>query len=98
MLRFCLLAVFAHPDDETIVGPLVSKDAHEGHRVHLLTLTAGEKGIREHARIPAGDMLRTVRARELACAVSELGLTGYTLLDFPDQGFVSTGPIWQRAA
>jgi len=97
--QFCLLAVFAHPDDETVVGPMLSKYAHEGHRVHLLTLTAGEKGVREHAGIPAGGRLREVRTKELACAVSKLGLTGHTLLNFPDQAFaMGMGPVWNEAA
>lgn len=99
MEHFRLLAVFAHPDDETIVAPLLAKYAHEGHSVHLLTLTAGEKGIREHAKIPAGEALASVRAQELACAAAALGITGYTLLRFPDQGFSaeSKNPIWQEA-
>ena len=94
-----LLAVFSHPDDETIVSPLLAKYAAEGHPVHLLSLTAGEKGTREHAKIPAGDRLAAARAQELACSAASLRLTGYTLLQFPDQGF-GTGirdPIWKQA-
>jgi LmbE family N-acetylglucosaminyl deacetylase len=97
--KFSLLAVFAHPDDETIVSPLLAKYAHAGHSVHLLSLTAGEKGIREHAKIPAGEQLASVRARELSCSAAELGITGYTLLRFPDQGFSAGGgnQIWKDA-
>ncbi len=99
MTSHSLLAVFSHPDDETIVGPLLAKYAHEGHFVHLLVLTAGEKGYRAHAGVPAGPELAAVRAQELACAAAALGLTGFTLLQFPDQGF-SAGydtHIWKDA-
>src|SRR5262249_10173999 len=72
--KHSLLAVFSHPDDETIVSPLLAKYAHEDHAVHLLTLTAGEKGIRKHARIPAGQALAAIRAQELACSDAKLGL------------------------
>lgn len=82
-----LLAVFAHPDDETLVGPLMAKYVKDGHKVYLLTLTAGQLGTAEHAKIPAGDALAAVRAKELACAAEKLGLTGHTLLGFKDQGF-----------
>ena len=99
VVKFSLLAVFSHPDDETIVSPLLAKYAHEGHAVHLLTLTAGEKGVREHAKIPAGEALAVVRAQELACSAAALGLTGHSLLQFPDKGFAAGGgnQIWKEA-
>jgi len=82
-----LLAVFAHPDDETVIGPLLAKYAKEGYTVHLVTLTAGQLGTAEHVKIPAGDALAAVRTKELSCAADKLGLTGHTLLGFKDQGF-----------
>ncbi len=99
MSTHSLLAVFSHPDDETVVGPLLAKYAHEGHAVHLLVLTAGENGYREHAGIAKGPALAAIRAEELARAAAALGLTGFTLLRFPDQGF-SAGydtRIWKDA-
>ena len=99
MAKPALLAVFAHPDDEITVAPLVAKYAAEGHPVYLLTLTAGELGYREHAKVPAGATLAAVRTRELACSADSLGATGCKLLEFPDQGFVpSDYAIWERAA
>ena len=99
MAAYCLLAIFSHPDDETIVGPLLAKYAHEGHAVHLLVLTAGEKGYRRHVKIPTGAPLAAVRAKELECAAAALGLTGYRLLDFPDQAFTAgyDSPVWKEA-
>lgn len=99
--KFTLLAVFAHPDDETVAGPLLAKYAKEGHSVHLITLTAGQKGVSGHAGIPAGDTLAAVRTKELACAVDALGLAGHTLLEFQDQGFAvdwDAKPMNQAAA
>ena len=94
-----LLAVFAHPDDEITVAPLLAKYAAEGHSVYLLMLTAGERGYREHAKIPTGDTLAAVRGRELACSAESLGLTQCKLLEFPDQGFVPWDyAIWEKAA
>jgi LmbE family N-acetylglucosaminyl deacetylase len=82
-----VLAVFAHPDDETVAGPLLAKYAREGSKVHLVTLTAGQLGTTDHAKIPAGDQLAAVRAKELACAAEKLGLAGHRLFEFKDQGF-----------
>jgi LmbE family N-acetylglucosaminyl deacetylase len=95
----CLLAVFSHPDDETVVGPLLAKYAAEGHQVHLLSLTAGEKGYHAHAGIPAGEPLAAARTRELECAAGILGLASCTVLRFPDLGFFSSAhdPIWDSA-
>jgi LmbE family N-acetylglucosaminyl deacetylase len=94
-----LLAVFAHPDDEIAIAPLLAKYAHEGHPVYLLVLTAGERGYREHAGIPAGEPLAAARAQELACSAAALGLTEYRLLRFPDQGFLPTDyATWEKAA
>src|SRR5687768_12416335 len=39
-----VVAVFAHPDDERIVGPLLARYAREGHRVYLVIATDGRKG------------------------------------------------------
>ncbi|MBI2536668.1 MAG: PIG-L family deacetylase [Gemmatimonadetes bacterium] len=53
--KYTLVAVFAHPDDERIVGPLLARYAREGHEVYLVIATDGRKGVREHAGVPAGD-------------------------------------------
>jgi LmbE family N-acetylglucosaminyl deacetylase len=84
-----LVAVFAHPDDERIVGPLLSRYAREGHQVYLLIATDGGKGVREHAGIPAGDSLARVRAEEARCATTELGIHPPMLLGLEDGGLAS---------
>jgi LmbE family N-acetylglucosaminyl deacetylase len=69
-----ILAVFAHPDDETFAGPILARYAHEGVKVYLAIATNGETGVREHAGIPAGEQLAKVRREEAVCACRELGV------------------------
>ncbi len=70
-----VLAVFAHPDDEVAVGPLLAHYARRHVPVHLVFVTSGQKGVREHAGIPAGEKLGAVREREAknACKVYGIG-------------------------
>jgi LmbE family N-acetylglucosaminyl deacetylase len=79
-----LLAVFAHPDDEGVVGPLLARYAREGARVHLAIATDGRYGVRDFAGIPAGDALVKVRAEEARCAAEKLGIEPPVLLGLPD--------------
>src|ERR1051325_1288925 len=39
-----LMAVFAHPDDETTMGGSLARLAHEGVKIQLVTITSGQKG------------------------------------------------------
>jgi LmbE family N-acetylglucosaminyl deacetylase len=87
--RHKLVAVFAHPDDERIVGPLLARYAREGQDVYLVIATDGRKGVREHAGIPAGDSLAHVRAEEARCAARQLGIHPPILLGFQDGGLAS---------
>ncbi len=87
--RHKLVAVFAHPDDERIVGPLLARYAREGHDVYLVIATDGGKGVREHAGVPAGDSLAQVRAEESRCAARQLGIHPPILLGFQDAGLAS---------
>ena len=84
-----LVAVFAHPDDERIVGPLLARSAREGHRVHLVIATDGSKGVREHAGIAAGAPLARARAEEARCAAERLGIEPPILLGLEDAGLAS---------
>jgi LmbE family N-acetylglucosaminyl deacetylase len=69
-----LLAVFAHPDDETFAGPVLARYAREGAKVYLAIATKGEKGTNDRAGIPGGDPLAKVRREEAACACRQLGI------------------------
>jgi LmbE family N-acetylglucosaminyl deacetylase len=84
-----LMAVFAHPDDERIVGPLLARYAREGHRVYLAIATDGSKGVTEHAGIAAGAPLAQVRAQEARCAAERLGIEPPMLLGLEDGGLAS---------
>jgi LmbE family N-acetylglucosaminyl deacetylase len=79
-----LLVVFAHPDDETSVGPLLARYAREGVTVHLAIATDGQKGVREHAGIPAGEELATRRAGEARCSCEALGIEPPILIGLED--------------
>ena len=87
--RHKLVAVFAHPDDERIVGPLLARYAREGHDVYLVIATDGRKGVRDYAGTPAGDSLAHVRAEEARCAARQLGIHPPILLGFEDAGLAS---------
>ncbi len=80
-----LLAIFAHPDDEATVSPVLAKYASEGVTVYLAVATDGRLGITEHARIPAGDSLAAVRAEELKCAAEKLGIQPPIMFGLHDQ-------------
>jgi len=92
-----ILAVFAHPDDETSVGPLLARYAKEGHPVHLVSVTSGQKGVTDHAKIAAGDALAAARNKELQCAAEKLGIAAPFLLGFQDQG-ISTPEMMEKVA
>lgn len=79
-----LLAVFAHPDDEQVVSPMLARYAREGVRVRLVIATDGRKGVREHAGIPAGEKLAAARAEEARCACEKLRIEPPTLVGLED--------------
>lgn len=87
--RRAILAVFAHPDDERVIGPLLSLLAREGRETHLVVATDGSQGVRDFANIPAGAPLAAVRAKEAACAANRLGVRQLHMLGFPDGGLAS---------
>ncbi len=84
-----ILAVFAHPDDERVIGPLLSRLAREGRETHLVIATDGSKGVRDFAHIPAGPALAAARTKEANCAANRLGVRQLHLLGLPDGGLAS---------
>jgi LmbE family N-acetylglucosaminyl deacetylase len=87
-----LVAVFAHPDDETHVAPMLARYAREGARILLVIATDGRRGANRHAGIPAGDSLAKVRAEEARCSARVLGIEAPILLGFPDAGLADFAP------
>ena len=69
-VRRPVVAVFAHPDDERVIGPLLSRLAREGRETHLVIATDGSKGVRDFAKIPAGAELAAARVKEANCAAN----------------------------
>jgi LmbE family N-acetylglucosaminyl deacetylase len=84
-----ILAVFAHPDDERVIGPLLSKLAREGRETHLVIATDGSQGVRDFAHIPAGPELAAARTKEAQCAANRLGVRKLHILGLPDGGLAS---------
>src|SRR5215831_6378101 len=79
-----ILAIFAHPDDEIMVSPILSKYAREGVHVYLAIATSGQQGVTPHAHIPAGDSLGKVRTEEARCAALGLHINPPLMLGLQD--------------
>ena len=84
-----IVAVFAHPDDERVIAPLLSRLARQGRETHLVIATDGAKGVRDFARIPAGPELAAARVTEANCAATRLGVRQLHLIGLPDAGLAS---------
>ncbi len=81
MKEFSLLAVFAHPDDESnAAGGTLARYAREGAAVTLVSATRGELGITGLDPEAAG----AVRERELRAAAAALGAREVRLLGYRD--------------
>jgi len=91
-----LLAVHAHPDDESIAtGGTLARYAAEGVRTVLVCCTHGEEGeIRDPALDPveAGPRLGAIREQELRAAAAILGVAAadVRLLPYRDSGMAGT--------
>jgi dephospho-CoA kinase len=93
-----LLAMFAHPDDETFaIGGTLARYADAGVEVHLWCATAGEAGTLHGERV-SKEQLRAVRTEELYRVVEILGIHELHLLDFPDGGLDPSDPSGHAAA
>ncbi len=85
-MPFTLVSFHAHPDDEALLtGGTLARAAAEGHRVVLVTATAGEAGLSDGMRQhpPLGERRRA----ELARAAAALGCARWELLDYEDSGW-----------
>ena len=84
-----LLAVFAHPDDESFgPGGTLARYAAEGVQVHYLCATRGDVGEVDAAMLAATGHASTadLRTNELLCAAGILGLAGVEFLNYRDSG------------
>jgi len=93
-----LMAVLAHPDDESLgVGGTLAKYAFEGVDVFLLTATRGDRGrFRGHrlddSQHPGPLALANIREAELCAAASVLGVRDVSILDYHDQDLDRANP------
>ena len=95
MSELRLMAVHAHPDDESSKGAAtLARYAAEGHRVLVVTLTGGERG---DILNPAMDLpevhgrIAEIRRDEMAKAAEILGVE-HTWLGFVDSGLPEGDP------
>jgi len=81
-----LLAVFPHPDDETLgLGGTLAKYAAEGVETHLVCATRGQRGWPGPPdAYPGTEALGRIRVDELRCAARCLGLHQVHMLDYCD--------------
>jgi len=86
-----LLAVTAHPDDESFgPGGTLALYAMRGVAVHLVCATRGEVGSAPAELMAGYASLADLRETELRCAAAHLGLASLTLLDYRDSGMPGT--------
>ena len=80
-----LLAIFAHPDDESFrPGGTLALLARRGVRVQVLTATRGEAGSCGDPPLCRPEGLPAVRERELRRACAALGVEPPRILDYRD--------------
>jgi len=104
---YTLMAVHAHPDDESSnTGGLLRLAAEQGHTTIVVTCTNGALGevkipdIRLHPRQDPADRQRLARIRqeELAKATAILGITKVYLLGYHDSGMAGWDSNQDRQA
>ncbi len=86
-----LLAVLAHPDDETFgMGGTLALYAEKGCDVYLICATRGEVGTVDPEYMQGFKDIAELRESELRCAASKLGLKDVFFLDYRDSGMPGT--------
>ncbi len=86
-----LLAVFAHPDDESFgTGGTLAHYARQGVRVVLVCATRGEVGDIADPSLATRETLAAVREKELLCAARELGIADVIFLGYRDSGMIGS--------
>jgi len=83
------VAFHAHPDDEALfTGGTLARLSAEGHRVVVVTATAGERGL----AADTGADLGATRLAELQAAARELGVARVVTLGYADSGLDASIP------
>jgi LmbE family N-acetylglucosaminyl deacetylase len=81
-----LLAVFPHPDDETLgLGSTLARYSAEGVETYLVCATRGERGwFESQGPDPGLEGVARIREAELRCAAEHLGIQEVSFLDYID--------------
>ena len=81
----CILAVYAHPDDELFsIAGTFRKYCDEGVKTALICATRGEKGRIANPTLATSETLGEVRERELREACRIIGIQDLTFLGYQD--------------
>lgn len=87
MSKQTLMAVLAHPDDESFgMGGTLALYAARGVDVHLICATRGEVGDVAPDMLKGFNSIAELRESELRCAAGHLGLKAVHFLDYRDSG------------
>jgi LmbE family N-acetylglucosaminyl deacetylase len=82
-----ILAVLAHPDDESFgLGGTLALYASRGYDTYLVCATRGEVGTVDAEHMGDFKDIASLRTAELECAAGHLGLKGVFYLDYRDSG------------
>jgi len=86
-----LLAIFAHPDDETFgAAGVMAAAAERGVSVTVISATRGEAGESAIAGLDDPERLGVVRERELREAMRQIGVSDVRLLGYRDSGMAGS--------
>jgi LmbE family N-acetylglucosaminyl deacetylase len=91
-----MLAVFAHPDDESAIAQLLTKYS-KSYKVYIIIATDGRYGTKPG--FPTGDTLVKIREAESICACQKMGIEPPIFLGYTD-GFdtrIGVGKYFDQA-
>lgn len=87
MSQHSILAVLAHPDDESFgMGGTLAYYAKQGYDVYLVCATRGEAGMMDPEHLGDFTSVAEKRENELRCAAHTLGLKEVFFLGYRDSG------------
>jgi LmbE family N-acetylglucosaminyl deacetylase len=95
-VAFTLVSFHAHPDDEALLtGGTLARAAADGHRVVIVTATAGEAGLTglTDAAAAGPRALARHRLEELRRSAEALGCARVEVLGWPDSGSGPGSPV-----
>ena len=90
MLKKRLLGVFAHPDDEGVIGGALLHYSMFGVETGLICATRGEVGEIADPALATPENLGQVREGEMQAAAEVLGIHSLWFLDYRDSGMAGT--------